>query len=268
MSTTPWGSAICLVLVAMSVQAEEVPDHPLLNDHFRVSLGGFAPRSTTAARLGTSGGGLGVDLIFEDTLGLESRKNIAELSGYWRFAKRWRVDVDYFRLSRSASRTLSADISWGDQTFTTGMTVDSSVVISDTRAALGYSFFQRPDKELGLGAGLHTLRLKASIEVAGGGGDSEAVAAPLPVFSLFGNFALTDRWAFSVRSDWLSLDYQKYSGEIRSSAVDFVYQPYKRVAFGFGLHGLSLKLDVADEHKKFQTRASIAGPAAFVSLSF
>lgn len=243
-------------------------NHPLLSDTFRASLGGFYAESTTTARLGTSTGGAGADVSFEDALGLEERKWVGEFSGYWRVNPRWRIDVDYFRLKRNASRVLAQDVSWGDSTFTVGTTVDSSLTISDLRTAIGYSFFRTTDKELGLAFGVHTLGYKASIEAAGVGARSESVTAPLPVLSLYGQFALTETWAFSVRADWLSLEYDKYSGSVRASRIDIVYQPFKHVAFGLGVHNLNLKLDVQNEHSKFQTRSSLQGPAAFLSVSY
>lgn len=255
-------------LAAGSVRAEEIPSHPLLTDQFRVSLGTFYAESNTSARLGSSTGGAGVDVGFEDALGLEERKWVGEFSAYWRISSRWRVDVDYFRLTRTATRVLANSISWGDNTFNVGTEVTSSLTISDFRTALGYSFFRRTDKELGIALGVHTLGYKASIEGASGGSRSESVTAPLPVLSLYGQFALTNTWALSVRSDWLSLEYDKYSGSIRASRFDIVYQPFKHVAFGLGIHTLALKLDVQDERSKFQARSTLHGPAAFMSVSF
>jgi len=260
---------IAFLLVAGSASAyAQVPNHPLLSDTFRVSVGGFYAESTTVARLGTSTGGAGADVSFEDALGLEERKWVGELSGYWRISSRWRVDVDYFRLQRNASRVLAQNVPWGDQNFTIGTTVNSSLTVSDLRTGVGYSFFRRPDKELGIGLGLHTLGYKASIEAAGGAARSESVTAPLPVLSLYGQFALTDTWALSLRQDWLSLEYDKYSGSVRATKIDVVYQPFKHVAFGLGMHSLDLKLDVQNDNSKFQARSSFRGPAMFMSASF
>jgi len=85
---------------------------------------------------------------------------------------------------------------------------------------------------------------------------------------LYGNFALTDTWASALRSDWLSLSYDKYSGGIRATAIDFVYQPFTHFAFGFGVHTLTLKLDVDNTNSKLETRLVFQGPAAFVSFSY
>jgi len=264
---------IALLLLLLSAPllasaADEVPKHGLLNDKFRLSLGGFYAESQTQARLSTNSGGAGVDVSFEDTLGLEARKLIGEASMYWRFAEHWRVDLDYFSLNRSASRPLSADVTWGGNTYTAGTVVNSQFKISDLRAALGYSFFRRTDKELGIGVGLHSTALKASVDAAGIGAKSESVTAPLPFLSLYANFALTDTWALSMRTDWLSLAYDKYSGGIRATAFDIVYQPFKNVAFGVGLHTLTFKVGVDNPNSNLQARMTLQGPAAFMSYSF
>jgi hypothetical protein len=73
--------------------AASTPQHPLLNDTFRLTLGGFRAESTTEARLSPATGGAGADINFEDLLGLDKIKLVGEGSLYWRFAERWRVDL-------------------------------------------------------------------------------------------------------------------------------------------------------------------------------
>jgi hypothetical protein len=248
--------------------AGSTPQHRLLNDSFRFSLGGFRAESTTEARLSTASGGTGVDVNFEDMLGLDKIRLIGEASLYWRFTERWRVDLGYWNLNRHGTRTLEQDVNWGGNTYPIGTTVDSKYKISDLRAAVGYSFFRRPDKELGFGFGLHRAGIETSLDAAGIGATNQNVTAPLPFLMLYGNFALTDTWALSLRSDWLSLSYDKYSGGIRATAVDFVYQPFAHWAFGFGVHSLTVKLDVNNPSSQLQTRLVFQGPAAFASFSY
>ena len=140
----------------------------------------------------------------------------------------------------------------GDNTFNVGTEVTSSLTISDFRTALGYSFFRRSDKELGIALGVHTLGYKASIEGASGGARSESVTAPLPVLSLYGQFALTDTWALSVRSD--------------ASTTVFRIDPRQQARRHLSRRSrrrlrprpppLALGLDVQDERSKFQARST------------
>jgi len=245
-----------------------VPNHRLLNDRFRLTAGGLYAESTTEARLSPQPGGVGAEVNFEDMLGLDTRKWVGEFGLYWRFGERWRLDLNYFSLNRSASRTLAVDVEWGGNTYTAGTVVDSNYKVSDLRVAVGYSFFKRPDKELGVGLGLHSTAFKTSLDAAGVGAKSESVTAPLPILVLYGNFALTDTWAMSLRSDWLSLSYDKYSGSVRSNAIDFVYQPFTHWAFGFGVHNLTIRLDVNNPNAKLETRVVFQGPAVFASYSY
>jgi hypothetical protein len=259
---------LSLLAAPLLAAADEVPQHPLLSDKVRVSLGGFYAESTTQARLASSNGGVGADVSLEDALGLDTRALIGEAQAYWRFGQRWRVDASYFRLDRSASRALSADVTWGDNTYTAGTVVGSDFTVSDLRAALGYSFFRTQDKEIGVGGGLHMTGFKVALDAAGVGARSESVTAPLPFVALYANIAFTDRWAFSARSDWLSLAYDKYAGSIRATAFDVIYQPWQHFALGVGLHSLTLRLDVDNPHSQFGARMVLQGPAAFASYSF
>jgi hypothetical protein len=85
---------------------------------------------------------------------------------------------------------------------------------------------------------------------------------------LYSNIALTDTWAMSTRLDWLSLNYGKYSGNIRAVAFDFIYQPYTHVAFGVGWHAMLLELGVDNPDSDSQYSLGLQGPAANVSYSF
>ena len=247
--------------------AEAIPRHPLLNDKLRISLGGYYAGTNTSVRVDANTA-VGADVNFEDLLGLSDRKLVGEANMYWRFGERWRLGVDYFSINRNGNRTLTHDITWNGQPFTVGTNVNSESRISDLRTTVGYSVFKRPDKELGFGVGLHWTGLNFSLEASGAGAQSKNVTAPLPVLYMYSNVALTDTWAMSTRLDWLSLNYDKYSGSVRAVGIDFIYQPYAHVAFGVGWHAMILGLTVNNPDSRMQARLGLQGPAANVSYSF
>ena len=248
--------------------AEATPLHSLLNDRLRVSLGGFYALTNTSARYNTNTGGVGVDVNFQDALGLSSRKLVGEAGMYWRFGERWHLGVDYFSINRSGTRVLSQDVTWGGQTFPVGTDVNSQSKISDLRTGVGYSFFRRSDKEVGIGVGVHWTGLKFSVDASGVGAEAASVTAPLPVVFMYSNVALTDTWAMSTRLDWLSLNYDNYSGNIRALAFDFIYQPYTHVAFGVGWHAMLLDLGVDKPDSRIQYGLGLQGLAANVGYTF
>jgi len=253
---------------AEAASTEVIPTHPALNDRFIFDLGAFFSKSSTQASLTGSSGGAGVAVDFESALGLEER-NVSGIGGFlWRMTERWRLEVEYFRLNRSATRTLAADVEWGDTTFPVGSTVNSTYNFSDTRVGVGYSFFKRRDKELGIGVGFHVAGIKSSIESSGTGAEAADVTAPLPVLSLYGAFALTNEWAVRMRADWLSLNYGAYSGDVRSIAMDVLYQPFRNVGFGLGTRSLVLDLEVDKASWRGRARTAFTGPTAFMTVSF
>lgn len=260
-----------LTAVTVRVEAastEAIPTHPALNDRIAFEFGAFYfQTSTQASLMGPSGGG-GVTVDFESALGLEDR-SWGGIGGFlWRMSERWRLEVEYFKLDRSGTRALATEVRWGDTVYPVGTTVTSSYDFSDARIGVGYSFFKRRDKELGLGLGLHVAGIKTSIQAAGVGADSADVTAPLPVVSLYGAFALTNEWAVRVRADWLSLNYDAYSGDLRSMAIDVLYQPFRNVGFGLGARNLVLDLTIDKTEWRGRARTSFAGPTAYMTVSF
>jgi hypothetical protein len=256
------------IVQADSAPAETIPNHPALTDRFVFDVGGFYSRSSTQAGLSGPAGGVGVIVDFESALGLEDQ-NLTPIGGFhWRMTDRWRLEVEYFQVNRKATHTLATDVEWGGVTFPIGSTTDTRYNFSDTRASVGYSFYKRRDKELGLGLGLHVANAKATVESEGLGTEAGSTTAPLPVLSFYGAFALTDTWAVRVRGDWLSLTYDVYSGSVRSSALDVVYQPFRHVGFGLGMRTLIVDLQVDDPKWRGQMRTTYSGPAAFVTASF
>jgi hypothetical protein len=133
---------------------EHIPNHPMLSDDLVFTLGVFYPCNTTAAALATSVGGVGTDINFEDALDLGKRSVVPTVGVFWRATDNYRVDIEHFDISRDATRILAADVQWGDLTFNSGTSVDSSFDFSDLRISAAYSFFKRQDKELGVGLGL------------------------------------------------------------------------------------------------------------------
>ena len=267
-------AVISAFLPVAAAQAESpsdssVANHPALNDSFAFSVGIYAPRSAVNALVTPSGGGTGVGVDFENTLGLSERSFTPNASFMWRITDRWRLEAEYFRLNRDATRTLSEDIEWNGVTYTAGTTVDSKFNFFDARVSGGYSFYKTRDKELGVGIGLHLTGLAAGVSVSGTSvNDDGDVLAPLPVLSLYANMGLTDEWALRLRTDWFSLSYGDYSGDLTSAALDVVYQPWRHVGFGFGMRTYLLDVEIESTDWRGRARVSFNGPTAYVYGSF
>jgi len=259
-----------LAVFAPQAFAEEsaIPHHPALTDRFVIGVGAFIPKTSTSAQLNSTTLGAGTVIDFEQALGMETQKAVPDISVRYRISERWRLEAEYFELNRTGKRALDREIQWGDQVFPVNTQVNSVFDIADTRVSVGYSFFKTADKEVGASLGFHVVQYEASLTAAATGTQDGDVLAPLPVASLYGQFALTDRWALGARLDRFSLSYDQYSGDISSMAVDLLYQPFRHL--GFGLSYRSLFIDFKSETSKWTGKVdqSFQGPLLSVYGSF
>jgi hypothetical protein len=244
-----------------------IPHHPSLTDRFFFGIGAFSASSTTEARL-NSPSGVGTTVGFEDLLGLDNNKFVPQGLARWRMSDRWRLELEFFRLDRSNSKAIGQDIVWGDQTFPAGFQIDSQFNVSVTRLSAGYSFFKTQDKEFGIALGFHLTDI--GVELSGGGANSDSgdLLAPLPVLSMYGQVALTDKWAFAGRIDAFRVAYSPYEGHIYSLGMDVLYQPWRHVGMGFGWRSLEFELSASSHDWDGAVRSVFQGPIAFISCSF
>ncbi|MFN0242759.1 MAG: hypothetical protein ACKVWV_07680 [Planctomycetota bacterium] len=244
-----------------------IPNHPSLTDRFFLGVGAFAATSTTEARL-DSPSGIGTTVDFEDVLGLESNDLVPQGIARWRFGERWRLELEHFRLDRSNTTQISGEIVWGDETFPVNSTLDTEFNVSVTRLSCGYSFYKRPDKELGIALGFHLMDIEIELSSGSANADDAAALAPLPVVSMYGQCALTDTWAVSSRLDAFRVSYDPYEGHVFSIGLDALFQPWRHVGMGFGWRSLAVEFSAEASDWEGQANSHYQGPIAFVSCSF
>ena len=257
-----------LALLLAAPAGAQVPDHAALRDKFYFGVGAFFPRTTTQAQLESNRIGIGTNIDFEESLDMARSKTVPSFFGRWRFGERWRLDAEYFELNRSGDRTIDQSIQWGDLTIPAGSGVTSQFDFSDLRVSVGYSFFRTQDKELGVGFGLHAASYDVRLNTLSQGSEGEDVLAPLPVLSIYGQFALTDQWAVGSRLDRFSLSYDKYDGSLTSLAFDLTYQPFRHFGFGAGYRGLFIRMEAAGDRTTLRFRQTFEGPLLFMNASF
>jgi len=261
-------AAIAFAAAGIAPAAAQAPLHPALQDRWTFGAGVFFPNTATQASLTSRNTGVGTNVDFEDALDIERSKTVPILYGRWRINQRWRIDAEFFQLNRNSERVIDRQIQWGDQTFAANTTVSAKFNFNDLRISGGYSFFRTPDKELGVGLGLHMASYDVQLNSSTSGNDGQDVLAPLPVLSLYGNFALTERWAVGTRLDKFSLEYDKFSGSLTSLALDLQYQPFKHVGFALGYRALAIKAEVEGDRVTGKFRQTFEGPMVSMNVSW
>ena len=259
---------IVIALVSATANAQgEIPIHPALTDKFYIGAGVFFPKTTTTAEL-TSSAGVGTSIDFEDTFGMQSSKDVPVGLARWRFGERWRLEAEFFQLNRTGERVIDRDIQWGDNFYPVNSTVHSRFDFSDLRLSVGYSFFKRADKEIGVGFGFHVAAYDVALSSNTIGDEQEDVTAPLPVLSFYGQFALTNRWAVGARLDMFALSYENFDGRLTSMGIDVMYQPFRHVGFGLGFRSLAVNLEIEDDDRHLKAKQTFHGPMLFMNVSF
>lgn len=259
-----------IVQPASAEEAEEVrvPDHPMMKDRFFIAAGALYADSNVTANLNSGRVGLGAIIDFEDDLGLEESSLIAMGTFRWRISRRFQIEAEYFSLNRDNTKQVNRTIDWGGISLPVNAEATSTFDIDDFRVGIGYSFFRSKDKEIGIGLGAHVMSMKAGIETANQGSQRASESAPLPFLNMYGRFALTDRWLFSVRIDRLSLDTGDIDGKVFSSGTDFIYQPWRHVGIGLGYRDINFQVSSTSDKWRGKAQIQQTGPYLFISGTF
>jgi len=242
--------------------------HPALTDSVTLQLSAFRPRVETTAHLNSSTGAIGTDIDFENTLGFSDSKTIPALLASVRLGARWKIEAEYFALKRSGTRTLNRTISWGDQTFVLGTTVNSEFDSDVYRLSVGYSFIKDNQKELGVVLGFHVTDFNTSIAAPAVGAQSGDGLAPLPTIGVYGAYALSPRWLVSGRADYFSLNYDDYDGRLLNFGAGVEYRITRN--FGAGLAYRYVDYDLTATKTRFTGgfQYRFSGPVLSVIGSF
>jgi hypothetical protein len=270
MGRLTFGAAVAALSLAAGAAAadDRASEHPALRDRFYFGAGVFLPQTATSAQLQNSRTGVGANVDFENALGMATDKSVPIALARWRINEVWRIEAEYFQLNRSAQKVIDRDIQWGDTTYPVNAQLSSRFNFSDLRVSAGYSFFRRPDKEVGVAAGLHIAQYDVSLSGSGSATESSAITAPLPVLSIYSQFALTDRWALAARMDRFVLKYDTFDGSISAVGLDVMYQPFRHVGFGLGTRALYIDASAESEGRTAKFRQSFQGPLLFMNVSF
>jgi len=269
--------ALMIVMITASLPiawADDIPWglNPNLNDKIFIGLGTFyAAKSSTTAQLNSETLGVGTSIDMQDTLGMGSTAWGPNAEFRWRMSESWRMELSYYWVSQSGSKSIDRDIQWGDVVFPINAQVNSKLNFSDLRTSVGYSFYKTSDKELGVGLGLHWLWYQASLSSASQGTEGGNLLAPLPVLSVYGGFALNEQWSVNARLDYFSLTYEQYHGGISVMGLNVLYQPFRHLGFGLGYSGTFLNFQADSTGLgSFQGKfnQNLQGPTFYLTASF
>jgi hypothetical protein len=262
------------VLAATLVAGSAFAEGP--GDNFWFQLEYFYPTISSTARLdfpGTNVPGTKVEL--EDDLGLSDRKGTPYVLAGMRIGENWRIELEYYRLKRSATLTIDREIDWGDTTFPVGGSVSSKFDTDIYRLTGGWSFYRTPTAEAGLGFGLHMTDFKTQLSGQGSGpggvsfqteGSDQLV--PLPTIGLYGSWLVADSWLVRGRIDYLSLSYEQYDGELVNAMATVSWRFAKNWGVGLGYRYVRYVVESTKSNFHGEIKYDFRGPTIFLEAAF
>lgn len=209
-------------------------------------VGAFSTGGSADVRV-DSDTGRGTTLNLENTLGIDPDVDVGRIGGYHWFNDRHRFDGGYFDLSRDGGRTLSETVTFRDQTFELQTTISASMDFSVLKADYTFAPISRPAAFLGVTGGFYVAKMKFALTSINGTSETEDATAPLPVFGLRGEYAITPRLTIGGALQWFKVQSEDLDGRLTDFYVAADYRITRRFAVGLAYNDAELDVEANDE---------------------
>ncbi|MDX2064166.1 MAG: hypothetical protein SFX74_00340 [Fimbriimonadaceae bacterium] len=238
-------------------------------DHTWISFGTYGRRTSTNIRLDTDNIP-GTDINLNERFKFGNSVQSARLDLSYRFGRRDRTELSYYRSSNTRSATLTSDLTIAGITFDAGTGVSARQQIDEFQWRWKRSFFQEKNYEVGFSLGAHTLAVRYN--VSGLGSIQKRARAngilPLPLGGLYGEYWFSKRWSISGSYEILALRIENYSGRVTDVKYGIDYHANDRFSLGLGFASFTVRVnaDVPGFDGQFRTRYS--GLRAYATYRF
>jgi hypothetical protein len=246
---------------------------PWFVEKFKVTAGLFLPVSSTNLQVGLKGAAAGTEIDFEKDLALNNSQLTFLANFQWRISSRSRINLNYYNMPRSSTHSLQRDITYNGTTYPVDATVTSNFNTAIYQVSYGYAILAKPNFELGVLIGTHTVGANASIALTGSAGSASGstdfgFTAPLPDLGIWGGYAFNKRMALNLDMNYLALTVGDVTGKIFAYNISFLYRLMDKVDLTLGYSGLNINVDVTKTTTEGHLKWGYNGPSLGVSYSF
>jgi hypothetical protein len=261
-------------ITALAQAEEQSSEHPYLGEKFFIDLGVFFPEREFGIRVNSTITGPSEPIDFEADIGASESDEVFSLNFGWRFGEKWQLEGQYFESNGTRGATLQEDVEWKDIVFLAGTGVKAGQDFTLFRTFFARRFESGENREFGVGAGLHWVRLGAYIEgnitTAGGatlfGRESVEVLAPLPNLGVWYMYSISPKWALKARLDWLDISIEEYDGSLTNVSIGLNYQLFEHAGLGLNYNAFNLNLDIDKTSWRGNAELSYEGLYAYLSF--
>lgn len=260
---------------AGAVDDDEYDARRGIRDRGNVSVGGFLVSFDTLARLDSEQLGPGTPVDFEEDLAFDTSTTDFRLDGYWRFARKHRLEYAFMLFDRGATVTLDEQIQYGDEIFDVDATVNGNFKTQVFKLAYKYSIVNNGRVEAGISGGLSVLDLEASIAatatVGGTGGGAEraeeSFIAPVPVIGAHVNVTLHPKWFVRTSWEYFNASADTIEAKLSDAKITFDYYPWNHIGFGLGYNVVTIDY-LEEDLPAVEVNYEYNGALGYVSFIF
>jgi hypothetical protein len=240
-----------------------------ITDHFAIRGGYFWGHVGTRGRFDNAAGVQGTPFSLESDFGLTAQQRQPRMELIFRLRERGRLRVDFFDLSRSATKRITGTFAYGNQVFEANDVVQSQFDWRQTDVTYTYSFVRTQRFELGGGLGIHLIQAEAIGTVPARAASQDfSGAGPFPTLALDGTWLIAKRVAFTARAQYFDARISSQRGELGDYRGELQYRLQRNFAMGMGYEGLRVRLDVRHENPSGTMKLNVEGPELFLRASF
>lgn len=254
----------------------------LLTKKFTTSVGVFSPSKITKVAVDGNVPNEIIDL--GKSLDFDNKESAFTFNFAWRFSKNnyWSVILEYFKTTSANQGFTSKEINWGEVTYPKGTEVKGAFNFSLYRIFFGRVISKGNKHELIGGIGVHALNISTYLQgityidnlpsAVNETYDYEkhtvTLIAPVPNIGFKYMYAPTEKWSFSARIDWFSLNTSGYAGYLWDFGPSVTYQLINNLNMGVSYRYFNTSLDVKKRLWKGNVEVLYQGPIFFASYSF
>ncbi len=242
-------------------------------EKFRLSAGFFLPVNSTKVQVGVNGQANGTNVDFQKDLGFGATISTFFADFQWRISRRSRVNFGYFDMRRSAVHTLQKDITFDSTTYHVNSSVDVFFNTAIYQFSYGYAIIEKPNYELGVSIGAHTVGAKAGISLHGVNANiSESTdfgfTAPLPDLGIWGGYAFSERFAANLDFSYLALTVNNINGQLITYNLLLTYKLLRQLDIALSYTGLNFDVKASRKSLNGEFKWGYNGPSLGVSFTF
>ena len=226
------------------------------DETYKLNVGGLVTNFETSLRINSRDESIDEEINLEDRLGFDSQVRLGFIRGFWRMAERHRLSLLYTPVRRTSELTSQNDVEIGGNTIKAGAYIGTSVRTHIFDFEYVYSFYKRPQTELGVTAGLYwmnsVVELNAAGEVIFEGETTpefrtdyqadQRLIAPLPLIGLIGAYEFNDKWRVKAAARFFDVTISDIEGYIFSASLSTEYYFTRHIGLGASLASFDLSV--------------------------